>query len=220
MTALAQPDGISKSFLNVLPHEVLDAVAARSVPINLEAGRFLYDPALAVVDHGLLRGFVADSTGRQLTVSYLGVSCAVGLTHLTGRRFPAAFQAISDSQLLQLDREQVTALSERFPGLGWSATREVTRRLDDVLAEATRVAFGSMRKRLAFHLLALTSADHDGGPARPVRQADLALAVGSVREVIGRTVSQLRDAGVLSTSAAGVTAVDRAGLRRISEDRM
>lgn len=219
MTAPVRPDGISKSFLNVLPDDVLDAVAARSVSINLEAGRFLYDPELAIVELGLLRGFVGDSTGRQLTVSYLGASCAVGLTHLTGRRFPAAFQAIGGSRLLQLDREQVTTLADRFPELGWSATREVTRRLDDVLAEATRVAFGSMRKRLAFHLLALTSAEQDDGSDLPVRQADLALAVGSVRKVIGRTVIQLRDAGIVSTGSAGVTIVDRAGLRRISEDR-
>lgn len=218
MTASLQPDGIARSFLNVLPNEVLGDVAARSVVIKLEAGRFLYDPELAVLDRGLLRGFVADSTGRQLTVSYLGAASAVGLTHLMGRSFPAAFQAVRDSRLLQLDREQVTELGERYPLLGWSATREVTRRLDDVLAEATRVAFGSMRKRLAFHLLALTAADQDGGPGRPVRQADLALAVGSVREVIGRTVSQLRDAGMVSTGAAGVMIVDRAGLRRISDD--
>lgn len=219
MTASPQPDGVATSFLNVLPDEILGDVVARSVSMNLEAGRFLYEPELAVLDRGLLRGFVADSTGRQLTVSYLGPSSAVGLTHLMGRSFPAAYQAVSHSRLLQLNREQVTELAERFPRLGWSATREVTRRLDDVLAEATRVAFGSMRKRLAFHLLALTSADQDGGPDRPVRQADLALAVGSVREVIGRTVVQLRDAGMVSTGAAGVRIVDRVGLRRISEDR-
>lgn len=219
MTIPIRPDGIAGSFLNVLPDEVLGEVVARSVVTNLEAGRFLYEPELAIIHRGLLRGFVADSTGRQLTVSYLGAASAVGLTHLMGRSFPAAFQAVSDSQLCQVDREQVTELAERFPRLGWSATREVTKRLDDVLAEATRVAFGSMRKRLAFHLLALTSAEQDGGSDRPVRQADLALAVGSVREVIGRTVIQLRDAGMVSTGAAGVTIVDRAGLRRISDDR-
>lgn len=210
---------LAASFLRALPADVLGELAARSVAIPVPAGMFVYEPELAVVQQGLLRAFVADSAARQVTVSYIRYPGAIGLAHLAGRGFPVAFQAVTDCQLVQLEAPRLTELVDQYPRIGWSATREVTSRLDELLAETTRIAFGSMRQRLAFHVLNLTC-DESGGPSRTVRQRDLALAVGTVGEVIRRTVIQLQAAGLLSATREGVVVVDRAGLRRIADSHV
>ena len=64
------------------------------------------------------------------------------------------------------------------------------------------------------HLLALTDCEHQA-----VHQAELAAAVGSVREVVARNLGPLREACLVEVSQAGVAATDEAGLREVAESR-
>ena len=99
--------------------------------------------------------------------------------------------------------------------MGWAAAEDLAHFLDDVLAEISRVAFQPVRARVAHHILAL--ADRKGTCApHAIHQADLAAAVGSVREVVGRALGTLREAGLVEVSHAGVTAVNEAGLRQVA----
>ena len=206
---------LAKSFLGVLPSDVLGEIAVSAAVAELPAGVFIYEPELVIVARGLLRAFVADSGARQVTVSYVRAPGVIGLAHLAGRGFPVAFQTVTDCELVEVS-QPFAELVDRFPRLGWSATREVTSRLDQVLSETTRVAFGSMRQRLAFHLLNLTSIDGEerSGPVKP---RDLVLAVGTVSEVIRRTVIQCQATGLVSVSRDGVVVTDRPGLQRIAD---
>jgi len=60
-------------------------------------------------------------------------------------------------------------------------------------------------------LLALT----ESGELTAIHQAELASAVGSVREVVCRTATALKDEGLVSVDQSGVTPVDEVGLRRL-----
>jgi DNA-binding transcriptional ArsR family regulator len=98
--------------------------------------------------------------------------------------------------------------------VGWAAAKELAHFLDDVLAEITRVAFQPIRARVAHHLLTLS--DSEKCEPHAIHQAELAAAVGSVREVVGRTLGALRDAGLVEISQLGITAVNEEGLRRVA----
>ena len=90
---------------------------------------------------------------------------------------------------------------------------ELTRYLDDALAETARVAFQPVRARVAYHLLALAECE----PGRPlVHQAELAAAVGSVREVVSRTIGSLREPGLVDVSQKGITIINSDGLRQVA----
>lgn len=226
MTAapFVEPDGgfgwLVDSFLGVLPAEMLDKVAARAFSLGVAAGQYLYEPELAIVETGVLRAYVTDTGGRQLTVSYIRSGGAVGLTHLIGRDYPVGFQAVFASRLQRVDRGQLCDLADHYPRLGWAAAAEVTRRADEMLAEITRVSFGSLSQRTAYHLLALTEASELHGRRVNVRQADVALAVGVLRESAARTIGRLAANGLVRTGSGGVTVVDEEGLRRIAQARV
>ena len=199
-----------------LPEAELRRLSGTVVPVRLPAGHLVYDPEVTVVVAGTVRAFVADATGRQLTVSYLRPPDTLGLTRLAGRRYPTAFQSLADTWVLSVGDDTFTRLRAGHAGLGWAAAREIGARLDEVEAELARVAFADLRHRVAYHLLAMSG---DGASPAPVPHAQLAFAVGSVREVIGRNLAQLRAEGLVEVGPAGAVVTDVEGLRRATEAR-
>ena len=98
--------------------------------------------------------------------------------------------------------------------MAWALAEELNRRLYGTLEQIAVNAFGSVRQRVAVHLLDLASSQQhvrDCLVAR-VTQQELADAVGSVREVVARVLRDFRQAGVVTTSADAVVIVDAARL--------
>jgi CRP/FNR family transcriptional regulator len=180
--------------------------------VELSPSKLVYEPQLSIVVAGTLRAFVADGSGRHLTVSYLRRPAAIGIGTAAGREFPVAFQSVTASTILRFPQSRLDEILRAHAEVGWAAAKELARLLDDVLAELTRVAFQPVRARIAHHLLILS--DFAEYEPRAIHQAELASAVGSVREVVGRTLSALRDEGLVDVSQAGVTVLNEEGLRR------
>ena len=117
-------------------------------------------------------------------------------------RWPS--RRMTDSTLLRFSQAQFDEIIRANPEVGWAAAKALSGILDQVLGELARVAFRTVRIRVAHHLLALT----ESGELTAIHQAELASAVGSVREVIGRSASTLRDEGLVTLDHAGVTPLD------------
>ena len=207
-------DALGESFLGVLPASTRGGFVESARVVELPAGKLVYDPELSIIVEGTFRAFVADGNGRNLTVSYLRPSNSIGTSGAAGREFPLAFQSITRSTILRFPRARFDEIRKSHPEVGWAAARDLAHFLDDVLSEISRVAFQPIKARLAHHILALADRNGDGPSA--IHQAELAAAVGSVREVVGRTLGSLRDAGLVEVSHAGIKAADHAGLRHLA----
>jgi CRP-like cAMP-binding protein len=210
-------DVLCQSFLGVLPTPIRHDLAGSSRVVDLPAGTLIYDPQVSIIVDGTIRAFVDDGSGRHLTVSYIHRPHALGLGGAAGREFPVAFQAVTTSAVLRISRFRFDEIRQSHTEVGWAAAKELALYLDDVLAEIARVAFQPVRARLAHHLLALSEAQETKHHC--VHQSELAAAVGSVREVVGRTVGPLRDAGLIDVSQSGIVAVNAVGLRQVAAQR-
>jgi CRP/FNR family transcriptional regulator len=206
-------EGLRRSVFSVLPEPELRRLAGDVQEGRLLAGHLLYDPEVTVVATGLVRAFIGDGTGRQATLAYLRGGNTLGLAHLAGRRYPVAFQAIEVSRLVVVGNERALQLHTGHPALSWATARELATYLNDLESKVASYAFGSLRQRLASHLLALTAASDDESDGPPVHLALLVTAVGSPREVISRTLTPLTADGTLHVGPAGVTITDRQQLR-------
>lgn len=206
---------LAESFLASVPEAIRAAVVATARSVELRAGQLLYDPPPSIVVAGRLCAFVTDESGRRLTVAYLQRPRAFGIGSLAGRRFPVVFQALNTSAILRLPQRLFDELRATRAAVAWGAAEELARYLDDVLAESARVAFRPVQARVAHHLLAMT--EGESGIARPLHQAELADAVGSVRHVVGRSLIALRDTGLVAADHAGIIPVDRERLREVAE---
>ena len=205
---------LQQSVFGALPEIELRHLAEEAHETQLRAGHLLYDAEVSIVVAGFMRAYITAGDGRQVTFAYGRPGDTLALAHLAGRRYPTAFQAITDSRLVTVGNDLTRELYANYSALGWAMTQELAARLDDFQKELAYFAFGSLRQRLAYHLLALTAAGNDYS-SRPVHLAHLANAVGTSREMVSRTLAPLAANGTLHTDTAGVVVTDR---RRLQDE--
>jgi CRP/FNR family transcriptional regulator, cyclic AMP receptor protein len=143
--------------------------------------------------------------GRQITVRYARAGDLVGIVTIVGGPAPVNVQILTDAALLTLNVRTLQLSGQTEPLVGWLLAQETTRRLYDVLEVLAGNVFGSLRQRVARHLLDLAASRQQGrGLVAKVMQQEVADAVGSVRPVVARIIRELRTEGLISTTSDGI----------------
>jgi CRP/FNR family transcriptional regulator len=211
-------DALARSFLAGLPPELVDGLRDDGERADYPAGTTVYragsDPRAALVVRGLLRVFLTSAEGRQVTVRYARPGDVLGIAVLVGGPASTSVQAVEASSVFRSSARTLIAAARRDPRVSWAIAEELNRRLYEVLEQTAVNAFGSVRQRVAAHLLDLASAQQHprGRLAARVSQQELADAAGSVREVVARVLRDLRVAGIVATTADSVVILDPARL--------
>ena len=211
-------DALTHSFLARLPSEVCDGLRAQGERADYPAGTTVYragsDPRAALVVRGLLRVFLTSPEGRQVTVRYARPGDVLGIAVLVGGPASTSVQAVEPSSVFRISARTLVAAAQRDPRVSWAIAEELNRRLYEVLEQTAVNAFGSVRQRVAAHLLDLASDRQRprGRLVARVSQQELADAAGSVREVVARVLRDLRVAGIVATTADSVVILDPARL--------
>jgi len=218
------PDAVDASHLRDLPPEVLDELLEGAVQSKVAAGSVAHraleaDQYLQLVITGVIRVFVTAPDGRTMTIRYCRSGELLGAMSLFSNEFtePATKQALVDTQLLTLSPSTVRALAQRDLRVARVLLIELSERARNFVNEIPGTAFATVRQRVARQLLDLASthqqdSDPNGELAVRITQQDLAEAVGTVREVVVRTLRQLRDAGVVRTERDRIVLLDPAQL--------
>jgi len=211
-------DALARSFLAGLPTELVGRLRDEGERADYPAGTTVYRagsaPRAALVVRGLLRVFLTSAEGRQVTVRYARPGDVLGIAVLVGGPASTGVQAVEPSGVFRISARTLTAAARNDPRVGWAIAEELNRRLYEVLEQTAVNAFGSVRQRVASHLLELASARQgpDGRLVAHVSQQELADAAGSVREVVARALRDLRVAGIVATAADSVVILDAARL--------
>jgi CRP/FNR family cyclic AMP-dependent transcriptional regulator len=217
-------DAVDASHLRDLPPEVLDELLEGAVQSKVAAGSVAHraleaDQYLQLVITGVIRVFVTAPDGRTMTIRYCRSGELLGAMSLFSDEFtePATKQALVDTQLLTLSPPTVRALAQRDLRVARALLIELSERARNFVNEIPGTAFATVRQRVARQLLDLASthqqgSDPNGELAVRITQQDLAGAVGTVREVVVRTLRQLRDAGVVRTERDRIVLLDPAQL--------
>ena len=176
------------------------------------------DPRAALVVRGLIRVFLSSPEGRQVTVRYARPGDALGIASVVGGPAATNVRTVEPSSVFRISAHVLTAAARQDPRVSWGIAEELNRRLYDVLEQTAVNAFGSVRQRVAVHLLDLASDAQlpHGRLEVLVSQQDLADAAGSVREVVARALRDLRIEGIVATKADRVLILDPARLHQLS----
>src|SRR5689334_24111909 len=207
-------DALAHSFLARLPPEVRDGLHAEGERADYPAGTTVYragsDPRAALVVRGLLRVYLAAAEGRQVTVRYARPGAVLGIAGLVGGPASTSVQAVEPSSVLRISARTLITAARRDPRVSWAIAEELNRRLYEVLEQTAVNAFGSVRQRVAAHLLDLASGRQRPGGRLVARvsQQELADAAGSVREVVARVLRDFRVAGIVATAADSIVILD------------
>lgn len=204
---------LSRSELSSLPDSALKQLLSDAIRTEVPAGRVLYRtgdrPLPGLVISGLLRIFVTGLDGRQITVAYAGMGDLFGVGEALGGPSPVSVQTVMEARLIRFRPAEVEAVATSQPELALGIARQLQARERRLLVEIRSAAFGTVRQRVARHLLDLAVSRRRGSRlAARVTQQQLADAVGSVREVVARILAELQQEGLVDRTRSGIVILD------------
>jgi CRP/FNR family transcriptional regulator, dissimilatory nitrate respiration regulator len=203
---------------------IIAALAARAVEHRFEADAILFTagatpPGMYVVLAGQVR-VVRGSSGRQHVIHTEGPGGTLGEVPLfAGGTLPATAIAVEPSRCALLTREALLHAIAAEPRVALvllgrlaARVRELVRRLDD---RSTR----GVTARLAEFLLARPRQPHPDRVSLGMTQVALAEELGTVREVVVRSLLALRRRGAIAPLGGGRYEItDREELQRAAEE--
>jgi CRP/FNR family cyclic AMP-dependent transcriptional regulator len=207
-------EAMANSFLGTLPRDVFSNLIADGDRVDYPAGAVIYregsSPRAALVVTGVVRVYMSSTEGRQVTVRYARPNDVLGIAVMVGGPVNVSVQALEASSLFSVNLRTLTAAAQADARVAWAIAEELNRRLYETLQQTAINAFGSVKQRVAAHLLDLASMQQRPGTRLTARvtQQELADAVGSVREVIARVLRDLRVAGIVATSTDRILVLD------------
>jgi CRP-like cAMP-binding protein len=172
-----------------------------------------------VVSDGRLKICREVEGGRRHTVSILGESDCICFAPVHAvKASQVSAECLTDVRVVEIDRRDLDRLAGREP----TYTRAVIDCLSDRLAGAidwtVTASHGSVPERLASTLLDLAQRQgvetEEGMLLESITHEDLASCIGTVREVVSRTVSRFQREGLLRTGRGRLRILDMEGLAR------
>jgi CRP/FNR family cyclic AMP-dependent transcriptional regulator len=213
-------------FLPGVPAEAFVEVVAGARAVTYRAGETIMGGSgarwlPAIVSDGTVRLTIRAKDGREATLRLFGRGVMVGLVSLFDRSYTnptpeRSLVAVERSTLIFLDPDAIARLIHRESDFSMHLVRGLVEWGGALSDAAGRFAFMSVRQRVAAYLLgvAVPDVDRDDALTAEITQQQLADSVGSVREVVARTLRELRLEGLISVSRARITIQDRAQLER------
>jgi CRP/FNR family transcriptional regulator len=160
---------------------------------------------------GGTRTFKTSSSGRELLLYKVAAGGTCVFTTqclLAGGTFPAESVAESPTRLAALPSAAFHQLMSLSPPFRQFVLDDYSKLLATMITLVDEMAFASLEQRLAGRLIA--EADEHGCVAKTHQQ--IALDLGSVREVISRYLGEWERAGWIRTSRGRIEIVDRKAL--------
>jgi CRP/FNR family transcriptional regulator len=163
-----------------------------------------------VLELGLARVFAAVPDGRQATVAFVHKSELAGGVAIVNHAPRVQIQVVVESKLTILDLNRVRSLAASESEVCAAVAAHLAARVRSAFRLISVRSLGSIRERVAYDLLerACQSQLEMGRLDCKVTHADLALSIGSSREVVSRALRDLRAARIVETAPGLVRIIE------------
>lgn len=172
-----------------------------------------------VVVDGLVRIYRMNAEGRLHTLSLLrAVSTFNEVAAVDGGVNPFNAVAVTNAEVLVISHERLMNLIATEPALLSNYVQALAHLNREYLERLEDMTFRSIPSRLAkLFLHETTYADQISETPTQLTQEEIAAILGTTREVVGRALRGLLNAGLLKKRGRHVYVVDRAGLELLAE---
>jgi len=207
-----------------LPRAALRRVAAQTVVRDVRRGTRVFEegaPAegLFVVIAGRVRLVRVSASGREQVLHSEGPGATLGeVPLLDGGGYVATAVATEPARLLYLPRDAVLETCRRHPEVALGIIRVLARRVRTFAGLVEQLSLKTLTARTAGLLLAESRAA--GAPTFELRATrdEIAASLGTVRELVSRSLARLRAAGVVRVAGRRVTILDSRRLAELAEE--
>lgn len=170
---------------------------------------------VGLIISGQARVKVTSRDGREATVRYIGPGQVVGLPAAISQGSPLGADAITECEVALFNVTTVRSLAKTDAAVSWQFAQMMCQIAYEIAEFSSGNLFLPIRQRVSRHLLDLAVKTPDGIFVQ-VDQQGIADAIGSVREVVARTLRQLKDEGVTERAPGGLKLLDLAALHSIA----
>jgi CRP/FNR family transcriptional regulator len=205
-----------------LPASLREAVAAQAVWHDFRDGAPIFGEGqrcggLPLVMQGAVKVFRRSDTGREIVLYRVarGQTCILTSSCLLGdEAYGAEGVAEGALRLALLPPALFQRMIAESPPARAFLFSTLSSRLSDLMERVERLAFHRLDRRIAEFLVERADAGF-----RSVAMTHQAIAdeIGSVREMVTRTLGQLAEQGLVELSRAGVRLADLDGLRALAQ---
>ena len=175
-----------------------------------------------IVRSGRLKMWRGTAAGRNLILTLAGPGERIGVSSaLSGEPATASWEAVSDSELLEVRRQDFYALLARRPDLLSDLVPWLTRNLVECRNCLVETSCSRVESRFAALFLALAEttgrvADGVQRIAQPLSRQELADLTGTTLETAIRVMTRWSREGVVATRPDGFLLLDRPRLEALS----
>lgn len=211
------------SFCADLTEAALSALAAIAVPLHRQAGTLIQlegEPAEAmyIVAQGRVKIARLATNGREQVLHVAAPGHHFNTVPIfDGGPCPANAEALTDVRLLMLPLPDLRAVVESQPTLALAFLKEFTGRLRHLVNLVDELALHTVQGRLAHLVLEQAQAAERGEDVPPLTQAEMAAQLGTVREMVARTLKSFDVLGLIRIERGVITVLDRDGLAAQAE---
>lgn len=201
-----------------LPDPVIVALADMALVQERPAGAMIQiegdeAEAMYLVLKGQVKILRASPSGREQVIHIAAPGQYINMVPLLDRGTnPATVQALTDATLLAFPAGPVHALMLREPTFTVALLTDLAARQRRLIGLVDELALHTVQSRMAKLLIERAEAAERGLPVAPMTQSDIAAQLGTVREMVSRTLRTFEGLGLIETKQGQIVIKDRAGL--------
>lgn len=176
------------------------------------------DRTIYFVITGLVKLFATSAEGREfiIRIAYGGEPINDDNLFTKGPNLVSA-ATLSPVVLYGLDQADLDQILRTYPSVAYSIAEVLAARQRYMVRLATDLVFKSVTSRLAHLLLEREQLARAGGDNLKVTQQDMAFMIGTVRELVSRSLRELEVAGAISLKHNQIIISNRNRLVELSE---
>jgi CRP-like cAMP-binding protein len=212
----------SISFLSSLPLSIVETLAGCAHERTYATGETIFwegEPVAGffIVGDGCVKICRYSAEGREHILHLLHRGDTFNdVATLDGGENPATAIACTDARVWSISRVDLMDTAEKHPELGWALLESLARRVRYLVTVVESLSRRSVKGRLAHLLLEQAAQSNSNVLPRILTQEEIANRLGTVREMVGRSLRSLADDGVLKFNRHQIIILDAEKLTSIA----
>ena len=175
-------------------------------------------PGLQIIENGMVKLFKVSPQGRELIVNIFKEKATFAeVPVFDGGLTPVNVAALEESDIWQVDAVVIRRLMQKHPELNRQVMLNLAKNLRMMVGIIEEVSFYQVTHRLARLLIQMTPEQLAGTDSARLTQDQLAARLGTVREVVARSLRDLERSGAIRVERRQIQVLDERVLKQWAE---
>ena len=175
-------------------------------------------PGLQIIENGMVKLFKVSPQGRELIVNIFKEKATFAeVPVFDGGLTPVNVAALEESDIWQVDAVVIRRLMQKHPELNRQVMLNLAKNLRMMVGIIEEVSFYQVTHRLARLLIQMTPEQLSGTDSARLTQDQLAARLGTVREVVARSLRDLERSGAIRVERRQIQVLDERVLKQWAE---